>query len=73
MLALQDQSGMARYALEMAILCCSRTGEIVGATWDEFDLAKAIWTIPKERMKASVEHRVPNPNHDGGSLLTHLK
>ena len=59
MLTLQSQSGMARYALEMAILCCSRTGEIVGATWDEFDLAKAIWTIPKERMKASVEHRVP--------------
>jgi integrase len=56
---LQQQSGMARYALEFLILCASRTGEIVGAKWEEFDLEKGIWTIPASRMKADVEHRVP--------------
>lgn len=56
---LQDQSGMARYALEFLILCASRTGEIIGAKWVEFNLTKAIWVIPGERMKAGVEHRVP--------------
>lgn len=59
MAKLQAESGMARYALEFLILCASRTGEVVGARWDEIDLAKAIWTIPGERMKAGKEHRVP--------------
>jgi integrase len=34
---------------------------VSGAVWGEFDLDKALWTIPKERMKAGVEHRVPLP------------
>jgi integrase len=29
------------------------------ATWGEFDLASAVWTVPAERMKAGKEHRVP--------------
>lgn len=57
--ALRQQSGMAQFALEFLILCASRTGEIVGAHWDEFDLDKGIWTIPAARMKADLEHRVP--------------
>lgn len=56
---LRSQSGMAQYALEFLILCASRTGEVVGAKWEEFDLKKGIWTIPATRMKADVEHRVP--------------
>jgi len=32
---------------------------VLGATWSEVDLAKAIWTIPAARMKAGKEHRVP--------------
>lgn len=56
---LQAESGMARYALEFLILCASRTGEVIGARWEEIDLAKAIWTIPGKRMKAGKEHRVP--------------
>ncbi|PKO62608.1 MAG: integrase [Betaproteobacteria bacterium HGW-Betaproteobacteria-18] len=56
---LHSQSGMAQYALEFLILCASRTGEIVGAKWEEFDLAKGVWTIPAARMKADLEHRVP--------------
>ena len=38
-----------------------RTNETIGATWPEFDLDAALWTIPPERMKAGEEHRVPLP------------
>ena len=50
---------MAALALEFAILTAARTGEVIGATWGEVDLDKAIWTIPAARMKAGKEHRVP--------------
>lgn len=55
---LQDQSGMSRFALEFTILCAARTGETLGMTWSEVNLAKKIWIIPADRMKAGVEHRV---------------
>ena len=45
-------------ALEFTILSACRTGEVIGARWPEIDLDGATWTIPKERMKAKVEHRV---------------
>lgn len=32
---------------------------MLGATWSEIDLGLKLWTIPGERMKAGVEHRVP--------------
>ena len=35
------------------------SGEVRGATWDEVDTSRGVWTIPAERMKASQEHRVP--------------
>lgn len=46
-------------ALELAILCASRSGEVREARWQEIDLDAAVWTIPAERMKAKSEHRVP--------------
>lgn len=59
MAQLRKQAGMAAKALELAILCASRSGEVRGATWGEFDLHAGIWTIPAERMKAKIQHRVP--------------
>ena len=56
---LRERSGMASRALEFAILTASRSNEVRGATWDEIDLAAALWTIPGERMKAGKPHRVP--------------
>jgi integrase len=32
---------------------------VLGARWNEFDLDRAVWTIPATRMKAGREHRVP--------------
>lgn len=56
---LRGQDGVAARALEFAILTAARTGEVLAASWTEFDLEKRLWTIPAERMKAGREHRVP--------------
>lgn len=59
MTALRKQPGIASKALELSILTAARSGEIRGAVWSEFDLDKAMWIVPAERMKAGNEHRVP--------------
>jgi integrase len=56
---LRQQEGIAARALEFAILCWSRSGEVIGMRWDELDEAERLWTVPAERMKAGKEHRVP--------------
>lgn len=56
---LHKREAVAALALEFAILTAARTGEVIGAKWDEVDLDKATWTIPASRMKAGKEHRVP--------------
>jgi integrase len=40
-------------------LTAARRGEVLGATWDEVNLAAKVWMIPPQRMKANKEHRVP--------------
>lgn len=59
MAQLRQQQGMGAKALQFAILCAARSGEVRGATWGEIDLDAARWIIPAERMKAKREHRVP--------------
>ena len=59
MAAVRAKEGMAARALEFTILTAARTGEVIGATWREFDLAASMWTIPGNRMKSGREHRVP--------------
>jgi integrase len=56
---LRRRDGVAARALEFTILCASRSGEVVGARWDEIDVAAKIWTVPAARMKARRKHRVP--------------
>ena len=56
---LRQQEGIAARALEFAILTAARTGEVIGAKWDEIDLDAKVWTVPGARMKAGREHRVP--------------
>lgn len=56
---LREREAVAALMLEFTILCASRTGEVVGARWAEVDRQAKVWTIPKERMKAGKEHRVP--------------
>jgi integrase len=60
MQALRQRDGLGPLALEFTILCAARTGEVIGASWNEFDLDdKRVWVVPAERMKVGVEHRVP--------------
>jgi integrase len=57
--SLRQHEGLSPKALEFAVLTAARSGEVRGATWAEIDLEAAVWTVPKERMKAGKEHRVP--------------
>lgn len=57
--ALRTREAVAALALEFAILTAARTGEVLGATWDEVDMEAGQWTVPAERMKAAKTHRVP--------------
>lgn len=50
---------LTKLAFEMIVLTATRSGEVRGATWEEFDLTANVWTIPKERMKAKRPHRIP--------------
>ena len=53
------EATIGRSALQFLILTAARSGEVRGATWDEIDVEKALWTIPADRMKAGEAHSVP--------------
>jgi integrase len=61
MAELRKHEGVAARALEFLILTAARTGEVIGAKWDEVDLAERLWTVPPERMKAHRPHTVTLP------------
>ena len=50
---------VTRSLLEFVILTTARSGEARTMTWDEVDLEAKVWTVPANRMKAKVIHRVP--------------
>lgn len=52
-------SASTRLAMKLMALTFVRTSELIGARWDEFDLAQAQWRIPAHRMKMKTEHIVP--------------
>jgi integrase len=56
---LRGMRGVAPRALEFVILTAARSGEVLGARWDEINLQTKLWTVPAQRMKAGKEHRVP--------------
>jgi integrase len=59
LVALREQEGIAARAFEFTILTAARTGETIGARWNELDLLDKTWTVPAARIKAGREHRVP--------------
>jgi integrase len=59
MVDLRSREGVAERALEFAILTAARSGEVLGARWDEIDFTAKIWAIPANRMKSGREHRIP--------------
>jgi integrase len=72
MAALCTRASVSARCLEFTILTMSRTGESIGATWDEIDTDEKVWTIPGERMKGEREHRVPLSNA-AVAVIEHLK
>lgn len=56
---LRARPALAARALELTILCATRTNETLRMTWREVDLNAAVWTVSADRMKMGVEHRVP--------------
>ncbi|WP_088347533.1 MULTISPECIES: integrase arm-type DNA-binding domain-containing protein [Rhodomicrobium] len=59
-----DGEATTRLALKLVILTLTRTTEVRGALWAEFeglDTAEPLWRIPKERMKMAREHLIPLP------------
>jgi integrase len=56
---LRARQATAALALEFTVLTAARSGEVLRARSEEFDLDRAVWTIPANRMKAGREHRVP--------------
>ena len=59
MAELRTRKAPAAKCLEFVILTACRSGEALGALWEEIDLAAGLWTIPADRMKAGAEHIIP--------------
>lgn len=56
---LREREAISARGLEFLILTAARTGEVIGAKWDEVYLDDKVWIIQGDRMKGSKEHRVP--------------
>jgi len=59
MTGLRKSDSRSAQALEFLILTVARSSEARGALVGEIDLAKRLWVVPAERMKAARDHRVP--------------
>ena len=57
MAELAQREGVSARTLELAILTATRSGEARGMRWAELD--GDVWTVPPERMKRGLAHRVP--------------
>jgi integrase len=59
--ALNDYRGymLTKHALQMIAYTFVRPGELRSAEWRDFDIDKATWRIPAEKMKMDEEHIIP--------------
>jgi len=54
MARLRSKDSVSARALEFAILNAARTVAVIGATWDEIDLAAKVWTVPPLRTGSKI-------------------
>ena len=54
-----QMDNLSKAAMQLLALTFVRTGELIGAKWQEIDWSRAEWHIPKERMKMKRPHMVP--------------
>jgi integrase len=48
-----------RLALKLQLVTAQRKGEVISSAWADFDLDEGWWTIPAEKAKNGLPHRVP--------------
>ena len=53
-----DTDPLTKAAMQLLVLTWTRTQEVTGARWVEFDLDARVWVIPADRMKADEPHTV---------------
>lgn len=46
-----DLEASVRHSLMLQAMTMTRSGEVIGAQWSEFDLDAGVWRLPRERMK----------------------
>ncbi|MGE0447652.1 MAG: tyrosine-type recombinase/integrase [Vicinamibacterales bacterium] len=54
-----EEQPIIRALFRLRLLTAQRGGELHGASWAEIDLKTGWWTIPAERSKNRLAHRVP--------------
>jgi len=54
-----SMSEPTRLCLKLQLVTAQRKGELIIAEWSEFDLNNGWWTIPSEKAKNNLSHRVP--------------
>jgi integrase len=52
-------SAAVKLVLKLQLVTAQRKGELVGAALSEFDFDEGVWTVPAERVKNGIAHRVP--------------
>lgn len=57
--ATDDQHETVRAYFRVRLLTAQRGGEVLAMRWDDVDLTSGWWTIPAERSKNGLAHRVP--------------
>jgi integrase len=57
--ALDEEDAVIAAMFRLRLLTAQRGGELLGATWSEINLTSNWWTIPAERSKNALAHRVP--------------
>jgi integrase len=67
-LASYDGDAITRLAMRLMAYTFVRTSELIESEWPEFDLDKARWDIPAERMKMETPHIVPLSRQSVGVL-----
>ncbi|WP_034461575.1 tyrosine-type recombinase/integrase [Buttiauxella noackiae] len=55
----EDRYNVTRGLLLFVILTACRSGEARAMKWNEVDFKRKIWTIPPDRMKGGLRHRIP--------------
>jgi integrase len=56
---LERQPGPPAAVFKLSLLTGQRRGEILGMAWGELDLDSGWWTLPSQRAKNKLTHRVP--------------